>query len=139
MNNEDFLTHPERRLPSFLNIPLAKRQKLFLATKKKYPDRVLVVVSARRKMDPPILHHKFLVPHDRIVAAFMFDLRKMMLEEGTATNAFFLAVPANGAMGVLRTHWVTPNWTATMAEVAAQHASEDGFVYLVYSRENTFG
>ncbi|RNF12579.1 Atg8-like protein 1 [Trypanosoma conorhini] len=69
---------------------------------------------------------KFLVPSDLTVGQFVLVLRKRVTVE--ADEAIFLFV--NGAV---------PPTTAQMSDLYAQHKDEDGFLYIKYSGEATFG
>ena len=69
---------------------------------------------------------KFLVPHDLTVAQFMFVLRKRI--KLNSQTALFLLV--NGSLVTSHT---------TMYELYEKFADDDGFLYVTYTTENTFG
>ncbi|RNF06536.1 Atg8-like protein 1 [Trypanosoma rangeli] len=93
----------------------------------KNPDRIPIICE---KVDGSgigdLERGKFLVPSDLTVGQFVLVLRKRVTVE--ADEAIFLFV--NGAV---------PPTTAQMSDLYAQHKDEDGFLYIKYSGEATFG
>lgn len=93
----------------------------------KYPDRIPVVVEkAPRTLIQDIDKRKFLVPADLTVAQFMYIIRKR------------IQLPPEKAM-FLFVNRVLPATSATMGSIYNDHKDEDGFLYIAYSGENTFG
>ncbi|XP_002163079.2 gamma-aminobutyric acid receptor-associated protein-like 2 [Hydra vulgaris] len=93
----------------------------------KYPDRIPVVVEkAPRSTIQDIDKRKFLVPSDLTVAQFMYIIRKRI--QLAPEKAMFLFV-----------NKVLPATSATMGAIYEEHKDEDGFLYIAYSGENTFG
>lgn len=93
----------------------------------KYPDRIPVVVEkAPRSAIQDIDKRKFLVPSDLTVAQFMYIIRKR------------IQLPPEKAM-FLFVNKVLPATSATMGAIYEEHKDEDGFLYIAYSGENTFG
>jgi GABA(A) receptor-associated protein len=66
------------------------------------------------------------VPADVTIGSFIFVVRKRMQLE--AEEALFMFVKN-----------VIPQTTALMSTIYDEHKDEDGFLYLTYSGENTFG
>jgi GABA(A) receptor-associated protein len=95
---------------------------------RKYPDRVPVIVE--KNPDCVQLHSiertKYLVPRELSVAQFIQMLRK------------HVKLDSSMAIFVLINNKLIPN-TATISEVYATEKEEDGFMYVIYSLENTFG
>ncbi|XP_013417177.1 gamma-aminobutyric acid receptor-associated protein-like 2 [Lingula anatina] len=93
----------------------------------KYPDRIPVVVEkAPRSNIAEIDKRKFLVPSDISVAQFMWIIRKRI--QLPPERALFLFVGK-----------VLPTSSASMGSIFEEHKDEDGFLYVAYSGENTFG
>lgn len=93
----------------------------------KYPDRIPVVVEkAPRSSIQDIDKRKFLVPSDLTVAQFMYIIRKR------------IQLPPEKAM-FLFVNKVLPATSATMGSIYEESKDEDGFLYIAYSGENTFG
>lgn len=93
----------------------------------KYPDRVPVIVekvSGSQIVD--IDKRKYLVPSDITVAQFMWIIRKRILLP--SEKAIFLFVDKT-----------VPQSSLTMGQLYEKEQDEDGFLYVAYSGENTFG
>ncbi|WAR13390.1 GBRL2-like protein [Mya arenaria] len=93
----------------------------------KYPERIPVIVERDPKSQiQDIDKRKFLVPNDISVAQFMWIIRKRI--QLPSEKAIFLFVEK-----------VLPQSSASMGQVYEEHKDEDGFLYIAYSGENTFG
>jgi len=95
---------------------------------KRYPTRIPVICERAEPSDIVLIDkHKYLVPNDLIMAQFIFVIRRRLKLD--AAKAIFLFVnnqiipPSNASLGVLY----------------EEYKSEDGFLYMTYSGENTFG
>jgi len=95
--------------------------------RRKYPDRIPVVVEKVSSSSiPDIDKRKFLVPSDLTVAQFMYIIRKRI--QLAPEKAMFLFV-----------NKMLPTTSSTMGIIYDEHKDEDGFLYIAYSGENTFG
>lgn len=93
----------------------------------KYPDRIPVVVErVPNSQIPEIDKRKFLVPNDISVAQFMWIIRKRI--QLPSEKAIFLFV-----------NKTIPQSSSTMGQIYNNYKDEDGFLYISYSGENTFG
>lgn len=95
--------------------------------REKYPERVPVIVepadqSSLTKIDKT----KFLVPEDLTVGGFLTVIRKRI--KLGPEQALFIFV--NNTL---------PCTSQTMGSVFYNYKETDGFLYLVYTEENTFG
>jgi GABA(A) receptor-associated protein len=97
--------------------------------KEKYPDRIPIICEKSLRSGPtvPDLDKiKYLVPQDLTIGQFMYIIRKRLKLE--ASEALYLF--AEG-------HILT---CSTMMNIAYDnYRDQDGFLYLKYSKENTFG
>ena len=75
---------------------------------------------------PSSLLHRYLVPNDLTVGQFVYVIRKRV--KVAPEKAVFMFVKA-----------VLPPTAALMADVYDEHKDGDGFLYMTYSGENTFG
>jgi GABA(A) receptor-associated protein len=116
------------RLKSFKEEhPLEKRQAEAARIRDKYPDRIPVIVEKAEKSDiPDIDKKKYLVPADLTVGQFVYVIRKRI--KVSPEKAIFMFVKN-----------VLPPTAALMSDVYEDHKDEDGFLYITYSGENTFG
>jgi len=93
----------------------------------KYPERIPVIVEREPKSQiQAIDKRKFLVPSDISVAQFMWIIRKRI--QLPSEKAIFLFVGK-----------ILPQSSASMGQIYQDHKDVDGFLYIAYSGENTFG
>ncbi|VDP45088.1 unnamed protein product [Schistosoma mattheei] len=88
--------------------------------------RNVVVERHRHSQIPDIDKHKFLVPDDVTVAQFMWIIRKRI--DISSEKALFLFVEKN-----------MPQTSATIGQLYHNFHDDDGFLYISYSGENSFG
>eukprot|EP00252_Welwitschia_mirabilis_P023264 TRINITY_DN6546_c0_g3_i1.p1 TRINITY_DN6546_c0_g3~~TRINITY_DN6546_c0_g3_i1.p1 ORF type:complete len:123 (-),score=33.28 TRINITY_DN6546_c0_g3_i1:167-535(-) len=107
--------------------PLERRQAEAARIREKYPDRIPVIVEKAEKSDiPDIDKKKYLVPTDLTVGQFVYVVRKRI--KLTPEKAIFIFV----------NNFLPPS-AAIMSAVYEEHKDADGFLYMTYSGENTFG
>jgi len=95
--------------------------------KKKYPDRIPVIVEKAQQSNIPDLDkHKYLVPKDITVSQFIYVLRKRVKIK--AEEAIFLFI--NNSL---------PTSSELMSTIYENNKDEDQFLYATFSGENTFG
>jgi len=94
----------------------------------KYPDRIPVICerAAKETSLPDIDKKKYLVPADLTVGQFIYVVRKRI--RLAPEKAIFMFC-----------NNVLPTTTEIMSKVYSQHKAEDGFLYVTYSGESTFG
>eukprot|EP00163_Fabomonas_tropica_P010225 TRINITY_DN2030_c0_g2_i1.p2 TRINITY_DN2030_c0_g2~~TRINITY_DN2030_c0_g2_i1.p2 ORF type:complete len:125 (+),score=44.04 TRINITY_DN2030_c0_g2_i1:292-666(+) len=104
-----------------------KRQAESQRIRSKYPDRIPVICEKAEKSDiPDIDKKKYLVPADLTVGQFVYVIRKRI--KLSPEKAIFIFVKN-----------VLPATASLMSTVYEEHKDEDGFLYITYSGENTFG
>ncbi|KAK7363416.1 hypothetical protein VNO77_05559 [Canavalia gladiata] len=93
----------------------------------KYPDRVPVIIEKYSRTDLPELDKKkYLVPRDMSVGQFMHILSsRLRLNHG---KALFIFVKNT-----------LPQTASLMNSVYESYKDDDGFLYMCYSSEKTFG
>jgi GABA(A) receptor-associated protein len=107
--------------------PLDKRQAEAQRIREKYPDRIPVIVEKAEKSDiSDIDKKKYLVPADLTVGQFVYVIRKRI--KLSPEKAIFIFV-----------NNVLPPTAALMSAIYQEHKDDDGFLYIAYSGENTFG
>ncbi|KAK4262614.1 hypothetical protein QN277_028153 [Acacia crassicarpa] len=115
---------------------LEKRRAEAARIRDKYPDRIpltcswiclkVIVEKAERSDIPSIDKKKYLVPADLTVGQFVYVIRKRI--KLSAEKAIFIFVDN-----------VLPPTGAIMSAIYDEKKDEDGFLYVTYSGENTFG
>lgn len=97
--------------------------------KTKYPDRIPIICQRSKPYNedcPLIDKKKYLVPEDLTLGQFIYVLRKRC--NITATKALYCYI--NGNM---------PATGKMIKTIYEEHLDPDGFLYIYYNTENTFG
>lgn len=93
----------------------------------RYPDRIPVIVAQIQNSKlPEIDKKKYLVPMDLTLGQFTFIIRKRI--QLNPEHALFIFI-----------NNLLPPTSALMNELYEQYKSPDGFLYVKYGAENTFG
>jgi len=104
-----------------------KRQGESKRIREKYPDRIPVIAERDvRSNIPDIDKIKYLVPTDLTVAQFVFVVRTRLKLEGDQAIFLFInnTLPPSGAL---------------MGQIYKENKDPDGFLYILYAGESTFG
>lgn len=111
-----------------------KRAELCARMVSTFPDRVPVLVQRVQRRDnpmPDITKHKFLVPKDVTVNEFLWALRVRYMPPIKKGMAF------NWHVGMRHMAFVPSS--DPIQRMHDQHKSADGFLYVTFSAEPTFG
>merc|ERR1711970_100031 len=107
--------------------PMDKRSAEAARIREKYPDRIPVICEKEPRSDiAPVDKRKYLIPIDLTVGQFVYVIRKR------------ISIPPEKAIFIFVNNTLPPT-AALMSTVYEQHKDEDGFMYMMYSGENTFG
>lgn len=104
-----------------------KRKEEARRIKIKYPNRLPIIVETAKRCDlAPLDNKKYLVPSDLTVGQFVYVIReRIKLEDEKAIFIFI-----NNTL---------PPTAALMSQIYKEQADPDGFLYVTYSGESTFG
>ncbi|KAL4643284.1 hypothetical protein ACB092_02G082000 [Castanea dentata] len=93
----------------------------------KYPDRVPIIIERYSRTDLPEMEKKkFLVPRDMSVGQFIHILSsRLHLAPGKALFVFIKNT--------------LPQTASLMGSIYESYKDDDGFLYICYSSEKTFG
>lgn len=106
---------------------LIKRQSDSARMREKFPERVPIILDAKSSSNVPVIDKsKFLVPKDLTVGQFAYVIRRRI--SLSPDQAMFLFVRNT-----------LPVSSMTIGNLDADYRDEDGFLYVSYSGENTFG
>jgi GABA(A) receptor-associated protein len=95
--------------------------------KDKYPDRIPIIVQKHEGSElPDIDKYKYLVPKNMSITQFSFIIRKRVNLD--SSQAIFITINSK---------LVGSN--KTISEIYHDEQDDDGFLYIVYTGENTFG
>jgi len=107
--------------------PFEKRKLEGEKIRKKYPDRVPVIVEkAKHSRLQDLDKKKYLVPCDLTVSQFYFLIRKRVHLKPEDALFFFV-------------NNVIPSTSETMGNLYEEHKEEDNFIYIAYSEESVYG
>ena len=110
------------------NHSFEKRHSEAIRIRDKYPDRIPVICERSGINVPDIDKKKYLVPGDLTLGQFIYVIRQRI--KLSPETGLFLFVGEKS---------IIPNNTTLMSCCYASHAADDGFLYVNYSGENTFG
>ncbi|KAF1775448.1 Ubiquitin-related domain [Phytophthora cactorum] len=139
-NSETHSREEEHTMSSFKKEhPFEKRQAEAQRIRSKYPDRIpltglltcvaviqVICEKADRSDIPDIDKKKYLVPADLTVGQFVYVIRKRI--KLSPEKAIFIFI-----------NNVLPPTAALMSNIYEEQKDVDGFLYITYSGENTFG
>jgi GABA(A) receptor-associated protein len=97
----------------------------------KYPDRIPIIVDRHEAHTPKIDKHKFLCPAHISIAEFQIIIRKRLML--SAEDAIFIFLEGKNGNRIL------PRGISLLSEIYKYNKQDDGFVYLYYAKESTFG
>jgi GABA(A) receptor-associated protein len=96
--------------------------------KEKYPDRIPVIIEKSVNSSVNNINkHKYLVPSDLTVGQFIHVIRKRI--QAQPEQGIFIFVKEK----------ILPPTSSLMITMYENYADSDGFLYMIYSSENTFG
>ena len=103
-----------------------ERLKESTTIKQKYTDRTPIIVERNGINVPDIDKQKFLVPNDLTVGQFLYVIRKRI--KLNQDQALFIYI-----------NNILPPTSESICQIYNNYSDPDGFLYVQYSGENTFG
>jgi GABA(A) receptor-associated protein len=122
------MTSIDDKIREFISYPSDKRKKLSEELRKKYPDKIPVLVGRATKNSPVILRHKFLVPQNMSFGISTIEIRKQLVGINEK-DAIFFFLGGN----------IIPPTNFIISSLYDKYKDKDGFLYITYSSENVFG
>eukprot|EP00434_Breviolum_minutum_P016744 symbB.v1.2.014767.t1/scaffold1084.1/size139254/6 len=119
-------------------VPFEKRAAEAQRILSKYPDRVPVICEkAQRSNLPEIEKKKFLVPGSMLCGEFKYIVHKHIQQAANGTGlaadqVIYLFTSSGRSTATVKTGEM-------MSEIYDRYKSDDGFLYIAYSAENTLG
>ena len=113
-------------MEQFHNAPFEKRLEECVRIRKKYPDRIPVIIERKNTKLADIDRHKFIIASDFTMAQLLYTIRKRLTLK--PDQALFLMV--NDTL---------PKSGELLSAVYKEHKGKDGFLYVKYDIESTFG
>jgi len=116
----------QRYLPFKARHSLEKRRREARNIIAKYPDRIPIICEVSGREAPELDKKKYLVPRDLSMGQFLYIIRKRM------------SLPAEKAIYMfVNNKLLTGN--ALVSTTYDEERDDDGFLYITYSGETTFG
>lgn len=107
---------------------LEQRQEESSRLRNKYPLLVPIIVQRDAKSDiPEIDKHKYLVPVEITLGQFLYIIRRR------------INLKPEKALYIFINNKVIPPTAAVISHLYETYRDKDGFLYVTYSGENTFG
>lgn len=105
-----------------------KRKAESLKLREKYPSQYPIIVEkSDTTLLPSIEKKKYLLIGDLTIGQFMLIIRKQ------------LKIDSSHAIFILVDNAVIPTSGDTIEDIYSKHADKDGYLYMTYSAEQTFG
>lgn len=95
---------------------------------KRYPDRIPVICESKDPEKITLDKKKFLCPKNFKMGHFVLTLRKRLRSEVKPSEAIY----------VFSKNVTLPN-NMTMEEIYDNYKDDDGLLYFIFDKENTFG
>jgi GABA(A) receptor-associated protein len=115
-------------IEDFQKIDIEKRKAESQRIKLKYPNRIPLILFKDKKSNlPQINRYKYLIPGDLTLAQFIQVIRKKI--KLTPEKAIFIFTEDNTLVKI----------SDLIYTLYTRYKNEDGFLYLIYYEENTFG
>jgi len=116
------------RKPFKKEFNLEKRKETATRILRLHPDRIPVIVEKDKGGSLlQIKKNKYLVPNDLTLSRFAYEIRN------------YISIPSDTALFLFVNEHAMPAGQVSLGELYKQHKNEDGFLYITYSGENTFG
>jgi GABA(A) receptor-associated protein len=99
--------------------------------KAKYPERIPIIITRGNDPSTPIIDkQKYLVPMDLTAGQIIYIIRKRITLN--PDKALFIFVQHNN-------NSILPKTSEHIGNLYKNHKDDDGFLYITYTSENTFG
>jgi GABA(A) receptor-associated protein len=132
----------------FINIiPIDNRKNIAKKILANYPDRVPIIIEPYSNKEPPISKCKYLAPRNLMFCHIMMEARKYIDNLKPVDNITFYAENFNSNRRLTFTDKILSKrnnitlipLTQNIETIYHLYKNEDGFLYIIYAIENTFG
>lgn len=105
-----------------------KRKAESMRMKNKYPDKIPIIIEkAEASQLPGMQKQKYLMQNKITIGQLLYIIRKQI--NISPTESIFLIINNSNI----------PSTSATVGDIYNQFADKDGFLYITYSSQQTFG
>jgi len=139
------------QLPFKLQNSYEKRKNISSNIRLKYPNKIPIIIEPYRDTDPKILKIKFLVSYDITVGNLIYQIRQHMesIDEKTGLSFYIRSNKGEKSLSDIYTYglsyislpsdMILAPMAYTIGIVYNNNKDDDGFLYMTYAAENTFG
>lgn len=114
------------KMPFKMRYSLIERQTETLRIIEKYPDRIPIICEKIASTLKELKKKKYLIPCDFTIGQFIYVLRQTLYLKSEEGLYLFI----NG---------IIPQTSLTLGDIYWHYKDIDGFLYITYTIENTFG
>lgn len=108
-----------------------RRKKESDKIKLKYPDKIPIIIEKYGASNiEDIDRHKVLLPKNAKVSQLIYHISKNIKKDETQTIFVYVNASVNP---------ILPHSNATINDIYCKYKDPDGFLYITYAGENTFG
>lgn len=108
-------------------VNMSSRKALVESVRQKYPDRLPIIVDRATSTDPILPKNKYIIESTSTMGTLIAVLRKHLI------------LPSGSALFFYTESQVMVPVGALIGDIYKQYKNEDGFLYILYTLENTFG
>jgi len=109
----------------FKELPLEQRKLESRKIREKFPEKIPCLINTRGGLI--LQKYKYLVPRELTIGGFLYVLRNKGIIH--STDALFLFF-SDGTI---------PRSYSVISEIYNEYKNDDGFLYFIFTKENTFG
>lgn len=106
---------------------MSSRKTLVASLRQKYPDRLPIIVDRATTQDPVLPKNKFIIESTCTMGTLIAVIRKHLI------------LPSGSALFFYTDSQIMVPVGALIGDIYKQYRNEDGFLYIIYTLENTFG
>lgn len=107
-------------------IPFEERSVMAKRLLEKFPDQIPVIMKPGSKTTPSLSKYKYLIPKNYTTARLMLEIRKHLTLKSEQSLFIFVG------------NSLLPSGEG-MSQIYSRLKDPDGFLYVTYALENTFG
>jgi len=97
---------------------------------KKYKDRLPIIIEKNETFELVLDNYKYLLPKKMIISEYIYIIRNKIKIK--PAQALFMLIKSKSG-------YVLAPLTNTIEEIYNTHHDNDGFLYITFKLENTFG
>lgn len=114
-----------------------RRQQESSRLREKYPGRIPILLNKCNKDDPDVDKYKYLIEQNTSMGQFIMIVRNKATPKLREEDALYFQAEVPGKSGGYK--YEILNGQLLMSIIYDKYKNEDGFVYITYTKESTYG